>query len=967
MATVGHAYLKIMPSLQGLGRHLREQVRESERGAPSISLTAQVQTALLKEQLRAAAREGDQTAINLLAELDAIPAETRFQRLVRQLSGREVSIKVVADKTLGATVRGLGALDAGLNRTTVGFARMTVAVGASVLKYAALAAAVSQAVSVLGGLGSAAATASGALLVLPAAGLAAAAAIGTLKLGVAGFSKALKAEDPAKYAEAIKDFPPAMAAAANAVRALRPELTGLRQEVQQRLFAGLASEITGLAGIYVPLLQDGLGQIATGLNKGALGFAAFAREGRTVSDVRSILDSSAVSLTTLSAGVQPFLQGLRDIAAVGAEFLPGFATGLASGAQKFADFIAAARESGQLREWLSGGLAAVKDLFTVMGNLAKVVGAVFAAANASGGGLLSTLVEITGQMVTFVQSAEGAGALRQIFGGLHAIVTGLLPVLAAIGQAIVTSVAPAIAQLGPMIGAAFTALAPAIASLGQIFAALAPVLGTAAQALVTILVPALTALAPIVAALAPVVAQVAAAFGGALGAAITTITPALIQLARTLAPLIEGFGGLLVQALQLAAPALADLMTVLTPIIGELGGAFLQALNAVLPVISALAGIFTSVLLAALRAVMPVLPVIVQTIQKLAEVIGTALQAAAPVLTEVGALLGQIAGQVLTALLPILPPLVQAFLSIVTAVQSVIPPILELVSALLPPLLGLITSLLPIIVEGASLFASLVSAIAPLITMISTLLIPVFQALFDFLQPIFSAISGVIAGAMQYIQGVINVVLGLISGDWSRAWNGLKNMLGGIWTIIKSAVVDGIGGLLGYFASLPGRILDALGNLGALLWEAGRNIIRGLVNGLISAFGWVKDQLGNLTNWIKSWKGPPAKDKILLTANGRLIMGGLLDGLRDGEPQIRRYLTGLTDALPLDMSGTVTAAAPSAGRVDGAPALVPTSAQGPAQVTVVIDGSGLPRALAEWLRHAVRTQGGGSVQTAFGR
>jgi hypothetical protein len=61
-----------------LGRHLRDQVREAERGAPSISLTAQVRTALLKEQLRAAAREGDQTAINLLAELDALPVETGF-------------------------------------------------------------------------------------------------------------------------------------------------------------------------------------------------------------------------------------------------------------------------------------------------------------------------------------------------------------------------------------------------------------------------------------------------------------------------------------------------------------------------------------------------------------------------------------------------------------------------------------------------------------------------------------------------------------------------------------------------------------------------------------------------------------------------------------------------------------------------------------------------------------------------
>ncbi|OLR94039.1 hypothetical protein [Actinokineospora bangkokensis] len=61
MATVGHAYLKVLRSLKGLGQHLRDQIRAAEAGAPAVSLTTQVQTALLREQLRAAAREGDQT------------------------------------------------------------------------------------------------------------------------------------------------------------------------------------------------------------------------------------------------------------------------------------------------------------------------------------------------------------------------------------------------------------------------------------------------------------------------------------------------------------------------------------------------------------------------------------------------------------------------------------------------------------------------------------------------------------------------------------------------------------------------------------------------------------------------------------------------------------------------------------------------------------------------------------------
>ncbi|GAA4527430.1 phage tail protein [Amycolatopsis samaneae] len=974
MATVGHAYFKLLPSLQGLGREIRDQVRQSEREAPAITLAAQVQTALLREQIRAAAREGNDSAVRLLAELDAAPAETRFQRLVRELNGRSVSLKVVADKSLGSTARGLGELNDGLNRTTTQFTAMTLSVGASVLKYAALAAAVGQAVTVLGGLGSAAATASGSLLVVPAAGIAAAAAVATLKLGVEGFSDALKETDPQKYAEAIATFPPSMTAAANAARALRPELIGLRQVVQQRLFAGVAGEITVLAGTYLPLLRAELGQIAGGLNAGALGFATFAREGRTVADVRVILDNTAQSLGNASAGVRPLLQALRDIAAVGSEFLPGFGVGFAEATQRFADFIAAARESGKLREWLSAGLSAVGDLVTVVGNLAKIIGAVFSAANASGGGLLSTLVSVTDQVLAFVRSAEGAGALSQVFTGLHAIFAGLLPVLAAIGQAIVTSVAPAIAQLGPILGSAFAALAPAIAPLGQILASLAPVLGAAAQALVAVLVPALAALAPIVSALAPALTQVVGALGGALGAAITAITPALVQLAQVLAPLIEGFGGLLVQALQTAAPAVAQLVSALTPFIAQIGGALVRVLTAVMPLVSALSGIFTSVLLNALNALMPVLPVIVGTIQQLADVVGSALQVAAPVLAQVGGLLGQIAGQVLTALLPILPPLAQAFLSIVTALLPIIPPLLQIVSALLPPLLSLVTALLPVITQGAGLFAQLVTAIAPLIVQIGQMLMPVIQALFDLVKPIFEGIVAVISGAMRYISGVIDVVMGVLTGNWDRAWSGLKNMLGGIWDMIKGIVSNALKFLGNLFVELPGKLLGLLGDLGGLLIDAGKNIIRGLIKGLTAGFGWVKDKLGELTSWITSWKGPPSRDKVLLTANGRLIMGGLLAGLQDGEPQIRDYLTGLTEALPLDVSGTVTpgsAVSPAGGATASARRWPATSGPGGAtgdagNVTVVIDASGLDRHLTAWLRGAVHAQGGGNVQLAFG-
>lgn len=956
MATVGHAYLKIMPSLQGLGRHLRDQIRTEQSGAPAISLSAQVQTALLREQLRTLAREGDQTAIRLLAELDAIPAQTQFQALLARLSGREITVRVAVDRTLGSAVRGAIALDRALVGATASTVRATAVTGAATLKYAAMAAAIGQTMGVLGGLGSAAATASGSLLLIPAAGLAAVAIMQTAKLATQGFSDALTETDPKKFAEAVAKMPPAMRETALAIRAMGPEFTALKLDVQQRAFAGLSGEVTALGKTYLPVLRTGMGGIAEALNAGARGATAFLREAQTTRDIATIFDNSSQAAGSLAQAVQPALRALRDIATVGSDFLPGLASGIAEGASSFSTFIATARQTGQLHEWISQGLSVLGDLFTLLRNVFGIIGELFSAANTSGVSLIGTLNQVTGGLLTFLRSAEGQTALTQVFGGIAAIAQGLGPVLVALGQTIVSSIAPAIALLGPQLGQAFTNMAPAIAPLGQVIAALAPVLGAVALALADMLVPAAQALAPVVAALAPALSTVAALLGGAVGDAITSLAPAVLGLAQALAPLIVQLGGLLAQALRIVAPMLAQFLTGLTPIIAAVGGAFLQALGAILPVLGQLAQVFGTVLLAGLRAVQPVLPVIVRVIEQLATIVSGALAAAMPTLVQVAEMVGGLLVQAVSALAPLLPQLAEAFFAVVNALLPLLPPMLSLIGELLPPLTGLIAAIVPIVVQVAHTFAALVTAIAPLITQIAQALIPIIQGLLAVVEPVFRIIGSIISGAMRYIQGVIDLVMGVVTGNWSRAWTGIKNMLGGIWDAIKGAVSGALDGLVRFFVDLPGRILRALGDLGGLLVEAGKNIIRGLIRGLEQAWQWIKDKLASLTNLIPDWKGPPARDRVLLVGNGRLIMRGLVTGLEDGTPDVRDYLHELTNTLPLDLDATATLGV--SGRGTGRPgAMASPTADASAMAAAVtagvlaafdgarlrVDGSGVAR------------------------
>ena len=108
----------------------------------------------------------------------------------------------------------------------------------------------------------------------------------------------------------------------------------------------------------------------------------------------------------------------------------------------------------------------------------------------------------------------------------------------------------------------------------------------------------------------------------------------------------------------------------------------------------------------------------------------------------------------------------------------------------------------------------------------------------------------------------------------------------------------GIRSLTGFLGGVPGQILAAFGNLGSLLFEAGKNLIRGLLRGIESMISQVRAKLTELTNLLPSWKGPPERDAKLLRANGVLIMRSLMDGFEAEEPAVRRYLTELTDRIP---------------------------------------------------------------------
>lgn len=97
-----------------------------------------------------------------------------------------------------------------------------------------------------------------------------------------------------------------------------------------------------------------------------------------------------------------------------------------------------------------------------------------------------------------------------------------------------------------------------------------------------------------------------------------------------------------------------------------------------------------------------------------------------------------------------------------------------------------------------------------------------------------------------------------------------------------------------YFAELPAKVSAYFGDAKNILYQAGKDIINGLINGMLSNLSKLGNFLGSVGSYITQHKGPPVKDAQLLRNNGQLIMKSLIKGMKDLTPQLNTELQGLT-------------------------------------------------------------------------
>ncbi|MGW2398500.1 phage tail protein [Kitasatospora sp. NPDC001664] len=126
------------------------------------------------------------------------------------------------------------------------------------------------------------------------------------------------------------------------------------------------------------------------------------------------------------------------------------------------------------------------------------------------------------------------------------------------------------------------------------------------------------------------------------------------------------------------------------------------------------------------------------------------------------------------------------------------------------------------------------------------------SAVSDAWNSIYSTVSGWIGTTVDAVASAWRSVV-----EWTTStWNSVKQAVSDAMSNLKSAVSEGVSNVVSFFAELPGKILGAIGDLGSRLFEAGKNAISGLVNGLKSvSIPSISDIAGGLKGGIGSILG----------------------------------------------------------------------------------------------------------------
>lgn len=192
---------------------------------------------------------------------------------------------------------------------------------------------------------------------------------------------------------------------------------------------------------------------------------------------------------------------------------------------------------------------------------------------------------------------------------------------------------------------------------------------------------------------------------------------------------------------------------------------------------------------------------------------------------------------------------------------------------------------------------------------------PILETIGNLFMNAFGTISDILNGIWQALSGLIDFIVGVFTGDWEKAWNGIKEIFSGIWTAISgffegiwNSIKDIVNGAINAVKNVISNILNTISNIWNNVWNGIKNFASNIWNGIKNIFSGVGNWFtnifqqayngitkvfSNIGNFFSNiWNGIKNTFSNLGTSIGNAISGAVKNGINGVISLIENTING---------------------------------------------------------------------------
>lgn len=160
-------------------------------------------------------------------------------------------------------------------------------------------------------------------------------------------------------------------------------------------------------------------------------------------------------------------------------------------------------------------------------------------------------------------------------------------------------------------------------------------------------------------------------------------------------------------------------------------------------------------------------------------------------------------------------------------------------------------------------FAAIGETITTILELVSIAWETFGDTILNFITDRLAAVVRIVGGALDVIRGVFETFIGIFTGDWSRAWDGIKSIFSGVWDVMVG-VVEAVWANIKLVVSLAidalkllfGEPLQALATLFSGVWSGIASFFSDTWDSMVGvAKGAVNIILEAINTIIRAWNG----------------------------------------------------------------------------------------------------------------